>query len=258
MTDYLLSPSIDDSRLHAFCALAEEAGAILMRYWRGTHDITLKADESPVTQADIEADRLITEGLKRLWPDVPLVSEEGSGRSVDAAAPFLLVDPLDGTKGFIRGGRNFTVNIALIEHTRPVLGVVFVPAQDVMYAGGRAYGAWRILRGRPAEAINTREAPEEGPHAILSHQHIPPETENFLRSVSVNERSSAASSIKFCKVAEGTADMYPRFGRTMEWDTAAGQAVLEAAGGRVTTMTGEPFLYGKPDFVNGDFIAWGR
>ncbi len=171
---------------------------------------------------------------------------------------FFLVDPLDGTKSFIRGGKNFTVNIGLIENQRPVAGVVLVPAQDIMYAGSVVDGAWRIPRGGIAERIATRTVPQAGYTAIVSHSHLSPETIAFLQTLAVSEHSSAASSIKFCKVAEGSADVYPRFGRTMEWDTAAGHAVLEAAGGRVTMQGGTPFLYGKPGFANGHFIAWGK
>ena len=221
--------------------------------------MTVKADESPVTEADQAADRLICAALKGLLPGVPVVSEEGDGRDIAGHDRFWLVDPLDGTKSFIRGGKNFTVNIALIENKLPVLGVITVPAQNKAYWGMTGAGAFRRMEGGTPEKIATRALPHDGADVILSHSHISPETEVYLQQqVTVRGRTSAASSLKFCVLAEGEADLYPRFGTTMEWDTAAGHAILLAAGGRMTMPDGSAFLYGKPGFKNGDFLAWGR
>jgi 3'(2'), 5'-bisphosphate nucleotidase len=194
-------------------------------------------------------------------PDVPAVAEEQSAKDgVPLAAPkrFFLVDPLDGTKEFIARNGEFTVNIALIEDGRPVLGVVYLPATDACYAGLGGKAERRVGNGA-LETIVARAAPEGGLVMAISRSHADGEVERAqARGLNIAGTIVAGSSLKFCRIAEGAADLYPRFGNTMEWDTAAGQAVLEAAGGRVETTDGAPLGYGKPGFRNPHFIAYGR
>jgi 3'(2'), 5'-bisphosphate nucleotidase len=236
---------------------AREAGALIMSHYRMGHAVARKDDASPVTEADRAADRLIVARLRQLAPSFPTVSEEGEKPDVAGVKHFWLVDPLDGTKSFIRGTGCFTVNIGLIEHGVPVLGIVYDPVADAMY-WGTASGAFCAHRGGAATPICAR-APQEGRQAaFISHSHLNRATEDYLVTRAIEERIPCASSIKFCFLAEGKADLYPRFGPTMEWDTAAGHAVLTAAGGRVVTPEGEPFLYGKAGFLNGNFVASGR
>jgi len=240
-------------------ALAERAGALILEHYRDGVAVRAKADASPVTVADEAAEVLILEGLAELTPEIPVVAEEtvaaghvpelGDGR-------FWLVDPLDGTKEFLSRNGEFTVNIALIEGREPVLGVVFAPALGKVWWGARGAGA--MLRDAAGERpIAARPRPASGIVAVASRSHSDPQTEAFLDQMGVAERISAGSSLKFCLVAEGRADVYPRFGPTMEWDTAAGHAVLRAAGGQVTTRDGAPFTYRKPGFRNPEFIARG-
>jgi 3'(2'), 5'-bisphosphate nucleotidase len=246
--------------------LAEEAAAVILDHYRDDAAVRLKADASPVTAADEAAEAVILAGLATLTPSIPVVAEEtvAAGRipTLDDG-PFWLVDPLDGTKEFISKNGEFTVNIALIEGSEPVLGVVLAPALGKVWWGARGHGA--MVReggtldgggGAAPRGIAVRPKPER-PVAVASRSHSDPQTEAFLDEAGATERISAGSSLKFCLVAEGKADLYPRFGRTMEWDTAAGHAVLSAAGGRVTTRDGAPFLYRKPGFENPGFIARG-
>jgi 3'(2'), 5'-bisphosphate nucleotidase len=239
--------------------LAERAAAVILDHYRGDAAVQLKADASPVTAADEAAEAVILAGLAALTPDIPVVAEEtvAAGRIPQLGdGPFWLVDPLDGTKEFISKNGEFTVNIALIEGEDPVLGVVLAPALRKVWWGARGHGA--MARGSEDGAmprqIAVRPWPDQ-PVAVASRSHADPHTEAFLDAAGVRERISAGSSLKFCLVAEGKADLYPRFGRTMEWDTAAGHAVLSAAGGRVTTRDGAAFVYRKPGFENPGFIA---
>jgi 3'(2'), 5'-bisphosphate nucleotidase len=245
--------------LPAIVTLAERAGALILEHYRDGVAVRAKADASPVTVADEAAEALILEGLAEITPEIPVVAEEtvaaghvpelGDGR-------FWLVDPLDGTKEFLSRNGEFTVNIALIEGREPVLGVVFAPALGKVWWGARGAGA--MLRDAAGERpIAARARPASGVVAVASRSHSDPQTEAFLDQMGVAERISAGSSLKFCLVAEGRADVYPRFGPTMEWDTAAGHAVLRAAGGQVTTRDGAPFTYRKPGFRNPEFIARG-
>lgn len=260
-----LSATTVQSLLETVCDIACRAGERIMHYYTDDIAVERKGDDSPVTQADIEANRLILEALAGLRPRFPIVSEEAATiGDVESARYFWLVDPLDGTKSFIRREGQFTVNIALVEQGGlPVLGAVYVPATGALYAGAEGLGATLREGGAGPRAIRVRPSPPEGLHVVASKSHLTPETEAFLRTIPVAERVSASSSVKFCLLAEGKADCYPRFGRTMEWDTAAGQAVLQAAGGRVETPDGHPFTYGKTytdgeeDFANGFFIAYG-
>jgi 3'(2'), 5'-bisphosphate nucleotidase len=239
-------------------ALADRAGGVILEHYRGEVEVRAKADRSPVTAAEEAGEAVILEGLSRLTPEIPVVAEEkvaaGEVPVLDRG-PFWLVDPLDGTKEFIQKRGDFTVNIAMVDEDGPALGVVLAPARNRAWWGARGVGAFvRDAEGRTRE-IRVRPWPAAGPTAVASRSHSDAETEAFLDQIGATERTSAGSSLKFCLVAEGSADIYPRFGPTMEWDVAAGHAVLAAAGGRVTTRDGAPFTYRKPDFRNGPFIA---
>jgi 3'(2'), 5'-bisphosphate nucleotidase len=253
--------------LQSLIYTAQRAGGAIMAVYATDFAVRDKADASPVTVADEAAEKIILEGLASLAPDVPVVAEESvaAGRVPVIAERFFLVDPLDGTKEFVARRDEFTVNIALVESGEPVLGVVFAPARGELYWGDvRARRAGRIEADSDGtmpslgSAIAARVAPPRGLVVVASRSHRSPETDAFLSNYPVGEFRSIGSSLKFCLVAAGQADLYPRIGPTMEWDTAAGQAVLMAAGGRVTTPEGEPFRYGKPGFRNGNFVARGR
>jgi 3'(2'), 5'-bisphosphate nucleotidase len=245
--------------LPTLVALAERAGAVILEHYGGDIDVRAKADASPVTAADEAAEAVILEGLAKLTPSIPVVAEEtvaAGGVPELGGQPFWLVDPLDGTKEFLSRNGEFTVNIGLIEDGSPTLGVVFAPAICRVWWGAVGHGAWTRSDGRE-RAIAARPRPAVGLIAVASRSHADPETEAYLDEVGATERISAGSSLKFCLIAEGRADLYPRFGPTMEWDTAAGHAVLRAAGGHITTRDGAPFLYRKPGFRNLGFIAFG-
>lgn len=226
----------------------------------------IKADGSPVTEADRRAERIILGRLREIYPDIPVLAEEEAceGCIPELGDRFFCVDPLDGTKGFVARNGEFTVNIALVDSGAPVAGVVYAPDLHLLYYGARGEGAYRVRNGAKAELIATRSPPAAGLTAIGSRNHHADGTEERNRRLGIAEYLPSGSSLKFCMLAEGSADVYPRHGRTMEWDTAAGQAVLEAAGGRVMALDGEseagPLLYGKVDrgFENPHFIAWGR
>ncbi len=241
--------------------VARRAGRLVMDVYQTDFDVDTKGDASPVTKADRDAEELIIRAIREgITSDFPLVGEEAvsAGHIPDIkGTPFWLIDPLDGTKEFISRNGEFTVNIALIEDGRPVLGVVHLPVTDDTYVASKA-GSFAQYGGEgKAAQIFCRQAPAEGMIAIASKSHNTPETEAYLDRLPITSRTSAGSSLKFCRVAEGRADVYPRFGPTMEWDTAAGHAVLLYAGGDVITPDGPPLVYGKPDFRNSYFIASG-
>jgi 3'(2'), 5'-bisphosphate nucleotidase len=243
-------------------AAALDAGAAILRVYADNFAVERKADASPVTLADQLAEKIVLAKLSAATPDIPVVAEEHcAAYGVPGAAPpqFWLVDPLDGTKEFIKRNGEFTVNIALIESGRAVLGVVHLPAQEATYGAAGAGSAMR-WRGRGAgEKIAARAVPQRRPIVVHSRSHSDEERIGaYLATLAEPERRIAGSSLKFCLIAAGEADLYPRFGRTMEWDTAAGQAVLEAAGGSVATLDGAALRYGKPGFSNPDFIARGQ
>lgn len=226
----------------------------------------VKLDGSPVTEADRRAEQIILTRLASAFPDIPVLAEEeaAEGRIPQLGARFFLVDPLDGTKGFVQRNGEFTVNIALVEAHRSIAGVVYAPDSAALYYGAKGGGAFRrIGRDAAIEAISPRPRPDSGLSGIGSRNHAAPGTAERMTALGVTEFVPAGSSLKFCLVAEGKADVYPRWGRTMEWDTGAGQAVLEAAGGRVLALDGDreigPLLYGKLEqgFANPHFIAWG-
>jgi 3'(2'), 5'-bisphosphate nucleotidase len=231
-----------------------------------------KADQSPVTAADRQSEEIILAGLARVAPGVPVIAEEevAAGRIPDITGPFFLVDPLDGTKGFIKGRPEFTINIGLIEARAPVFGLLYAPALADFYvtlAPNEAANARlepgsevRSLADCGLRPLRTRVPDPHALVALTSQSHLNRATEGFLASYNVIERRALASSLKFGLIAKGEADVYPRVGPTCEWDTAAGHAVLVAAGGAVTAIDGGPLLYGNAErgFENPDFVAWGR
>lgn len=243
--------SIDD-----LVPVTRNAGELAMSIYGREHSVTIKDDKSPVTEADIAVDGVLYEALSRLYPQIPIVTEErASSLGAAAGCPrFFLVDPIDGTKEFIRKTGEFTINVALIENGVPVAGIVFAPAIGRMFVGQTASGAREIGSDGIARPITVRK-PTPALTAVASRSHLTKETEIFLQANKIGDCVNAGSSLKFCLVAAGEADIYPRFGPTMEWDTAAGHAVLAAAGGKVLTCDGAPLSYGKPEFRNPYFIA---
>jgi 3'(2'), 5'-bisphosphate nucleotidase len=245
--------------LEKVCAIAREAGAAIMEIYAGEFDVELKGDDSPLTCADRASHEVIVKRLTRAFPEIPILSEEGKDIPYAERRDwrrFWLVDPLDGTKEFIKRNGEFTVNIALIESGRVVAGVVYVPAQDRMFFGRVGEGAWRVTGRGEAVPIEVRRAdPAAGLTVVMSRSHPSPELADYLKDITVSEALPVGSSLKFCVVAEGRADLYPRLGPTMEWDTAAGQAVVEAAGGTVTRVDGTPLSYNKVNLLNPYFIV---
>jgi 3'(2'), 5'-bisphosphate nucleotidase len=248
---------------------AAKAGAAIMAHFGDGSEFTLKDDNSPVTRADRDSEAIILAALARLAPDIRVVSEESCGTIGALPRRFFLVDPLDGTKEFIQKRSDFTINVALIEDGRPSFGLVCAPARALLavtVAAGKAVSAELPPSKSGADlgqlrqtALRARPPGKRGLTALVSLSHLDPATEAYLATLNIAERSSVGSSVKFVALAKGDADIYPRFGPTMEWDTAAGQAVLEAAGGRVVTSGGEPLHYGKTEagLRNPSFIAWG-
>jgi 3'(2'), 5'-bisphosphate nucleotidase len=242
-------------------ALARDAGKIVMRVYSGAFDVRAKKDATPVTVADEQSEALILAGLKTLTPDIPAASEEqvsAAGGWQTPPALFWLVDPLDGTREFASRNGEFSVNIGLVEGRKPILGVVHGPTSDVTWAAAGP-GTAAVWRGTAApKPIRARRTPPEGAIVLASRSHGDTAAlDAFLAEHKVAGRKQSGSALKFGLLAEGEADLYPRFGPTMEWDTAAGHAVLDAAGGRIETVSGAPLLYGKPGLRNPDFIAWG-
>jgi 3'(2'), 5'-bisphosphate nucleotidase len=245
-----------DSLLEGVIKIARSAGDSIMQIYQGKLDVVHKDDGSPVTLADEVANAYILQELPKLLSDILIVSEESLDSQADfqGSTCFWLVDPLDGTKEFISKNGQFTVNIALIERGVPTLGVVYAPALDCLYAG---YGALAFTEKSGIRAvISCRSIPEAGLTVVGSRSHGDDYALNaFLDSKVVNEIIPVGSSLKLCLVAAGQADLYPRLGRTMEWDIAAGHAVLLAAGGTVCDLVGNPLKYGKPGFGNPHFVA---
>ncbi len=240
--------------------LAKKAGLAIMDIYNTDFEVEHKADSSPVTEADRIAEAIIIQGISEgVSARYPIVGEEAfaAGRAPEVGTePFWLVDALDGTKSFITKSNEFTVNIAMIEAGKPVLGIVHTPALGNTY-WGCASGAFAELNGQPAKAISCRLPADDGLVVVASRNHRTPELEAFIGELNVKDSTSAGSSLKFCLVASGEADIYPRLGRTMEWDTAAGHAVVVAAGGSVCQLDGSPLRYGKPGMANPDFIVRG-
>ncbi|MCA0367083.1 MAG: 3'(2'),5'-bisphosphate nucleotidase CysQ [Proteobacteria bacterium] len=254
----------------AIAEIAEEAARLILPYWRVDTAVETKADDSPVTQADRAAEALILERLETLYPGVQTVAEEAvaaDGAPTDVQDWFWLIDPLDGTRGFVRGGEAFTVNIALMHAGYPVAGVVTAPATATTWRSDRPEGgafrrqfgalqAGEAHAGEDWRPIRVRDRPAEG-LALLSHSVTDEEAARLAARHGCAHWQGTDSSLKFCLIAEGRFDAYPRTGPTSEWDTAAGQAVLEAAGGRVLADDGQRMAYGKPGLLNGAFVAMG-
>ncbi len=249
------------SLLDPLCDLAVEAGRAILAVYDGPIAVVTKDDRSPLTEADRAAHRVIAAGLARLAPDIPILSEEGRPVPYGERRHWhrlWIVDPLDGTKEFIKRNGEFTVNIALVERGAPVVGVVYAPVPDLLYWSLRGAGAWRRTGNGPAAPIRVRDqAPARGLTVVQSRSHPSPDLAAYMAGLPVAETLSRGSSLKLCAVAEGAADLYPRLGPTMEWDTAAGHAVVEGAGGAVRTPAGQPLRYNKPDLLNPHFIVTG-
>jgi 3'(2'), 5'-bisphosphate nucleotidase len=239
--------------------VADAAGDAIMRVYEAEFAVERKPDDSPLTLADLESQRVILAALARLTPDIPVLSEESAAAPWDERRTWReswVVDPLDGTREFIKRNGEFTVNIALVSENQPLLGVVAAPALRVLYWGAAGVGAFRR---RDAVETAIHVTPPRRPLRVVgSRSHASAQTAAYLERLGPHELQGIGSSLKFCLVAEGSADLYPRFGPTSEWDTAAGQAVVEAAGGGVTGMDGRRLRYNcRESLINGDFLAFG-
>jgi 3'(2'), 5'-bisphosphate nucleotidase len=236
-----------------------DAGAAIMRIYDGAFSVQHKDDNSPLTLADLESQHVIAAGLARLTPDIPVLSEESAQSPWEERKQWKelwVVDPLDGTREFVKRNGEFTINIALVVDHEPLLGVVAAPAQGLLYWGAAGVGAFSRHHGAPQIAIHT-SAPEIPLRVIGSRSHASAETASYLSGLGPHVMTGIGSSLKFCLIAEGRADLYPRFGPTSEWDTAAGQALLEAAGGHVTRPDGHRLRYNcRETLLNGDFLAF--
>ncbi len=249
-----------------FAELAVAAGAAIMLFYNNDSHAREKGDTSPVCDADLAGEAVILAGLAARLPDLPVISEEAAsaGAKSTCGEAFILVDPVDGTREFLAGKGEFTVNIGLIVHGEPKVGVVYAPALEQMWLAGDYALTFPVAPGGrlppPEERarIHVRKRDDDGLLALTSWSHTDPRTSAFLEHLNVKERRMIGSSLKFCALADGSADIYPRFGATMEWDTAAGDAILRAAGGIVLDRDGLPLRYGKAasKFVNGSFVAW--
>jgi 3'(2'), 5'-bisphosphate nucleotidase len=250
----------DAALLNLATRLAAAAGVAIMAIRDRGFQVQHKADHSVVTEADHAAEALIVAGLREALPGCTIVAEEevAAGKITAATPEVWLVDPLDGTREFTGGGDDFAVNIGFVRNGRPVLGVVGVPATGEIFGGIVGIGAWRQKDGNRTP-IAVRIPPPAGLTIVASRHHgDQAQLDAYLGGRKVAEVVNFGSSLKFCRVAEGKADLYPRFGRTMEWDTCAPQAVLEAAGGTVETLDGRPLGYAKPGWDNPHFVCWGR
>jgi 3'(2'), 5'-bisphosphate nucleotidase len=256
-----------DAIANIFAEIALEAAVAVMAVYAGDSRARRKADGSPVTDADEAAEAIILERLAMRLPHLPVLAEEAAsrGEKMVAGRTFILVDPLDGTREFLSHNGEFTVNIGLIIDAEPRAGVVYAPAFGQLWIGGATASTSNVAPGAPLpppeerRAIHARQPPRQGLTALVSRSHADRATEAYLAKLPVEVRRQAGSSLKFCVIAQGQADVYPRFGQTMEWDTAAGDAVLRAAGGIVFDGAGRPLRYGKTEaqYRNGPFVAWG-
>ena len=240
--------------------IAKRAGQEILKIYETDFQVEEKADSSPVTDADKAAEELILRSIQMgITDQYPIIGEEafaaGNAPALDDT-PFWLVDPLDGTKEFVNRNGEFTVNIAIIDAGRPVLGIIHAPVLGLTYWGA-AVGTFAQSGDGDERMITCRQAPAEGLVAMVSRSHRSPEMEDFLADYAIAGETTSGSSIKFCRIAEGEADLYPRLGRTMEWDTAAGHAIVRFAGGTVTDLDGNELIYGKPGFENPHFIVKG-
>jgi 3'(2'), 5'-bisphosphate nucleotidase len=242
------------------CDLATQAGEKIMDFYQGGAEVTWKEDASPLTSADSASHDFLVESIRSLTPEVPIISEESEEAAeglIGHAKWFWLVDPLDGTKEFLKGTNEFTVNIALIEEGRPILGIVHAPALNVIYYGVRNSGSWRKNGNRAPVSTSARRADPWRLSVVASKDHAGPLVGAMLNRLTSPQLQSMGSSLKFCLVAEGKADLYLRDLPTMEWDTAAAQCIVEAAGGGVYSLDGERLRYGKPGLKNGAIVTVG-
>jgi 3'(2'), 5'-bisphosphate nucleotidase len=243
------------------CGIARRAGHEILEVYGSDFATEAKADASPLTEADLRAHRLIVAELAKLTPELPILSEESSQVGWEERRHwqrYWLVDPLDGTKEFVARNGEFTVNIALVDNGRPVLGVVHIPVSDTTYSGAPGFGAWRESADRPPVPIAVRPRAALPLRVLGSRSHGSPRLAAKLEKLGPHQFLPAGSSIKLCLVADGSADLYPRMGGSSEWDIAAGQAVVEAAGGQVVSIEdGLALRYNKPDLLNPKFLAYG-
>jgi 3'(2'), 5'-bisphosphate nucleotidase len=249
------------SILPSVVELARQAGERILEVYASTHiAVTAKQDSSPLTLADMSSHRTIVSGLAALTPDIPVLSEEASDIAFDVRRQwkrYWLVDPLDGTKEFVSRNGEFTVNIALIERHAPVMGVVHVPVSTTTYSAIVGAGAYRQRSFEASEQIRVQAHASTPLRVVGSRSHHDPHTDRYLQALGPHERLAIGSSLKFCLVAEGSADLYPRFGPTSEWDTAAAHAIVEVAGGVVMRADGQPLRYNtKSDFLNPHFLVF--
>ncbi len=253
----MLLPEID---IQHIINIAEKAGKIVMHYYtKPTIAVSYKEDLSPVSKADIESNFYICSALLSLYPEIPVISEEND-KSTQENSIFWLIDPLDGTKSYLEKNGEFTINIALIAHKKPIIGVVFSPLTDELYYVSYDNIPFKKTKSINAYQISARSTPRSGATALISkHSTKNEKLSKFLAQNNINEIIYTSSALKICKIAEGCADLYPRFGRTMEWDTAAGHAILLAAGGRITALCNTELTYGKSNlqYQNPEFIASG-
>jgi 3'(2'), 5'-bisphosphate nucleotidase len=251
--------SLDRNKLlDALVNMAAEGGRIAMRHHGRVGEVLSKDDQSPLTMADLEVDAYLCAELEKAFPEIPVVTEEraASHAAGFAGERFFLVDPIDGTKEFVASRGEFTVNIGLIENGVPVAGAVCAPAVGRLFAGAVGHGAFEApFEGGDRREIRVRKPDNDGLIVVASRSHMTPQTQAFVDSNKVASLANAGSSLKFCLLAAGEADLYPRFGPTMEWDTAAGHAVLAAGGGSVVEIDGKALAYGKPAYKNPFFIA---
>jgi 3'(2'), 5'-bisphosphate nucleotidase len=256
----------DSSRLSAWVdgvlsACDTASAAILEIYENDDFSVEMKADDSPLTRADLASHRILVAALERLTPDIPVLSEESAATAFEARRDWprlWVVDPLDGTREFIKRNGEFTINVALVEDHRPVLGVIAVPALGRSYVGIPGSGAFVRNDAGDRRAIRTRRPPADPPVVLGSRSHGNPRSEAYFEAIGPHRRLARGSALKFCAVAEGEADFYPRLGPTSEWDTAAGDAIVQAAGGRVTLPDGRALRYNaRATTLNGDFLVSG-
>lgn len=255
-----------DALARQFARICLDAAVPVMEVYASDFATAAKDDRSPVTKADLQAEAVILKALSDIMPGVPVLAEESFAAGVrpDLGSEFLLVDPVDGTREFISRNGEFTINIALVCNRIPVVGAVYAPALERLYLGGGRAFASRVRAGDPwsedaGARIQARPSPKTGQVAVMSRSHADDAARRFAEREGVTRIVSAGSSLKFCLIAEGKADLYPRFGPTMEWDTGAGHAVLAAAGGEVICPVGSPLIYAKQEtgYLNGAFIARG-
>lgn len=241
--------------------LAQRAGDAILSVYGEQFEVTHKTDQSPLTQADLRSHELLVQGLRALTPELPVLSEEDSDIAFEQRRQwqrYWLIDPLDGTKEFVSRNGEFTVNVALIDDHAPVLGVVHVPVTGITYTGQTGVGAFKHTSGKPAEALHVRTPAATPLRVVGSRSHRGDSLDRVLPKLEPYEMVAVGSSLKFCLVAEGSADFYPRLGPTSEWDTAAAQAVVEAAGGAVITTDGSRLSYNtKAELLNPHFLVFG-